>query len=338
MKLPSKEIQFEILSECVKKVMSQTDERDKVQVVVSSISKLFNNSPCMVSILDGDQLRIIAANENIERGGFVGLTYPITGSVTGSVVSTQNPVSLSVPENDRYMQFATSMMSELAIPIPAMNKTVGVLSLESRERNAFHRSDTIPLEPYTAILQNSVSKLAALDKNEQPTFETLHRMRQKQVLILGKDTPPEDQLLFSIGESLRQKGYTSLLVKSFPDFRELSNEDKVRVFADVSRFVVIENSYPAGQIVECKICAMNRIVTTMLRQEGRGSSYMVTDYSKDFDFMREFVYKTTTLSDTLDVALSWAEQKVEERAAYFDEKYPWRTGREDDPSHETGGA
>ena len=115
-------------------------------------------------------------------------------------------------------------------------------------------------------------------------------------------------------------------MKEHPDIPELSNEDKVRTFAGLCRFVLIENSYPAGQIVECKICSTNRIVTASIRQDGVGSSFMVTDYFRDFDFMKEFVYASSTgsLSEAVGQAVDWAEKKIGERREYFDSVYPWR--------------
>ena len=136
-------------------------------------------------------------------------------------------------------------------------------------------------------------------------------------------TPPELELLRTIARSLQSAEYRPILVKDLPDVEEMSNEDKVRSFADASRFVVLENTFPAGQIAECKILSTNRIVTVFLRQEGAGSSYMVTDYHKDFDFMEEFTYRNASpesLRLALERACDWAERKIEERRQFFNER------------------
>jgi len=95
-----------------------------------------------------------------------------------------------------------------------------------------------------------------------------------------------------------------VFAKRAPDIPEMSNEEKVRVLADTSRFVVLENSFPAGQIAELKMCATNRIITASIRQSGKGSSWMVGDYSKDFDFINEFEYDGSLSS--LKTAISHA--------------------------------
>ena len=90
--------------------------------------------------------------------------------------------------------------------------------------------------------------------------------------------------------------------------------------------MVIENTFPAGQIAECKLCSTNRIITAALREKGKGSSFMVTDYFKDYDFMEEFEYEndSDSLSAALDKAITWADIKIKERIAYYDSLYPWR--------------
>ncbi len=158
----------------------------------------------------------------------------------------------------------------------------------------------------------------------------LQRSRLSTLLVLGKDTPPEVEWLRTIVRHLRDSGYKPVLVKELPDVEEMSNEDKVRSFADASRFVVLENTFPAGQIAECKILSTNRIVTAFLRQEGAGSSYMVTDYHQDFDFMEEFTYQADdpeSLRLALRRACDWAEQKIAQRREFFNERYPWRTAQ-----------
>lgn len=82
--------------------------------------------------------------------------------------------------------------------------------------------------------------------------------------------------------------------------------------------------------MECKICSTNRIVTAALREEGRGSSFMVTDYFKDFDFMEEFTYTVDgkSLEEAVGRALAWAEKKCKDRREYFDSLRPWRVRRD----------
>lgn len=181
----------------------------------------------------------------------------------------------------------------------------------------------VNLESLLSIAQTTTPTTVVPDND---VMSSIRRFKQKQVLVLGKDTGSEYQYLVNICKSLQSQGYSPLLVKDHRDLPELSNEEKVRVLADMSRFVILENTFPAGQIAECKICSTNRIICAALRQRGKGSSFMVTDYFKDFDFMAEFEYEDTpeSLSEAVRAAIKWAEQKTAERIEYYNSRYPWR--------------
>jgi hypothetical protein len=212
--------------------------------------------------------------------------------------------------------------SILAIPLKKSGDVLGVLTIDSLTPRAFSASWEEALEPFVDLLSLILSTLKEVPED---VVRAVEELRESSVLVLGKDCGPEVARLKHISRALRAKGYRPRLVKEASDIPELSNEEKVRVFADLSRFVILENSYPAGQIAELKICATNRIVTATLREKGRGSSYMVTDYSKDFDFIQEFEFLSEDeIPAAVDEATTWAESKLEERRSYYDERYPWR--------------
>jgi hypothetical protein len=195
-----------------------------------------------------------------------------------------------------------------------------------------HEEASLVLERANALaaqLSDVVHRLSLRPGAPTSTItEYLERYRLTTVLVLGKDTGPELAVLHEISKILEQRGYSPILAKDLPDVLEMSNEDKVRSLADASRFVLLENSFPAGQIAECKILSANRIVTAFLRQENRGSSFMVTDYSIDFRFMNEFTYKendNTALLEAVEAATAWAEEEIARRRNFFNATYPWRT-------------
>jgi len=66
----------------------------------------------------------------------------------------------------------------------------------------------------------------------------------------------------------------------------------------------------------------------MLRQKGKGSSFLVTDYAVDFPFMREFIYDSPISSAefrrVLSNSLRWAERVLDRKQKHYDDLYPWR--------------
>lgn len=162
---------------------------------------------------------------------------------------------------------------------------------------------------------------------EQSVFESLTTFKKRIVLILGQDTGGSEGLktLRQIQEIVNSCDYLGLLVKDQPEIEEISNEEKVRLFADCSRFVILENSFSAGQIAELKMLATNRILTIILRRKGMGSSWMVSDYDVDFNFMKEFQYKDQNdLQEILKKAIPWAEIHLARKKSVLNIRYPWR--------------
>lgn len=155
--------------------------------------------------------------------------------------------------------------------------------------------------------------------------EWLKISKEKTVLVLGKDSPEEYmQQLKNISEVLRQHGYTPILIKEQPEIRTLSNEEKMLAYASISKFVIIEKSYPAGQIDEAKICAFNRVPSIWLQQDGMGDTWMQGDYEVDFKFINAFSYNQENQREVLASAINWAEDFLKAKSEYLDMKYPWR--------------
>ena len=147
------------------------------------------------------------------------------------------------------------------------------------------------------------------------------------VIVLGKDTGPELEELIQVRDSLRGMGYDAELVKDLPEIPMMSNEEKVRLWTMVSRFAVIVDRVPAGQIAEYIMLREQRTIVALVRPIGAGSTYMIGDDSSvDVNFIRRFEFEYTPLS-VLRAATDWAEGMVRERAAAYDKAYPWRDRR-----------
>lgn len=175
----------------------------------------------------------------------------------------------------------------------------------------------------TASLQDIIAEKVSM-------FEVVRVFKYQQVLILGKDTGEFINRLNAIAGCIRLLGLIPVIIKRLPDIPVQSNEEKVRCFADLSKCVLVENSFPAGQILELKICSTNRIVTSMLREQGKGSSFMSTDFHADFKFMGEFEYTTddhsiSSLECQIIRTIIWSDIIIKRREAIYSKLYPWRS-------------
>lgn len=336
MRLLSSSKQLKLLSDTLEAVSVAIEEESKVNIIFDAVEKLgfTSNIRCRLAVVEesGTVLAMKYARGEYGSINLRDIRYNIGGSITGRALREEKPLSQEFRkkrlsgkwDSNSWDSNAHSIQSFLGIPLIKSGKPIGVLTFDSHEKDGFPKTSIEALKPYSCLLTEVVS--SSIGVHEDDVISSVRRFRKQQILVLGKDTGTELQYLIRISEHLKANGYSPLLVKDYPDIPELSNEEKARVFADNSRFVIIENTFPAGQIAECKMYATNRIICAALRQHGKGSSYMVTDYFKDFDFMAEFEYEETkeSIEQALSLATEWAENKIKERIHYYNSIYPWR--------------
>jgi hypothetical protein len=340
MKLPSSKKQLDILRETAIRLRSTTgEEESSVEIVFDALEALgFTKSIRL-------RLSRVIKKENLitfqyGRGEYgpipirnLAINLNATHSISGYACQSNENVIAQMGDHvfgkawtkRRRLVNRPAIQSVMVMPIANRSEVIGLLSIDSTKGDLSERLVPV-LQAYQYLLLSVLSPVPAESREDPGLTRIINASRRRRVLILGKDTGEELNRLRQIRHFVNSLGYDGLLVKEHPDIPELSNEDKVRTFAGLCRFVLLENSFPAGQIVESKICSTNRIVTAALREEGRGSSFMVTDYFKDFDFMEEFTYayEEESLSACVKNAINWAEGKIGERRQYFDNLYPWR--------------
>ncbi|OWT50526.1 hypothetical protein [Bacillus sp. K2I17] len=161
--------------------------------------------------------------------------------------------------------------------------------------------------------------------SSQNSMQWVKACKEKMVLVLGKDSPQEYMKeLEDICECVEKMGYTPILIKKQDEIETITNEEKMLAYASISRFVIIEKSYPAGQIDEAKICAINRFPTIWLQKEGMGDTWMQGDYHIDQRSIQLFKYKDKNVKGKLEEAVKWVEQFIKEKSESLNDLYPWR--------------
>jgi hypothetical protein len=157
----------------------------------------------------------------------------------------------------------------------------------------------------------------------------------ENVLVLGKDSDSESlRVLSRISAEVRTLGYNPLILRELPDVPSQSLEQKMLTAAVNSKFVIADESRPSGVIDELKICAINELVTAILKEAGRGSTWMQFHYPYSFAFMKRFCYYEGQHSsdglcelvlDNLEVATKegsqWADSRIAEQTRLFSAYY-----------------
>jgi hypothetical protein len=152
--------------------------------------------------------------------------------------------------------------------------------------------------------------------------DAVHQLKDNSVVVLGKDTP----LLRRIRDELRTLKYNAFLVKEQPDLPGQSPEEKAKLYALMSKFAVMEDSVASGHIAEFEYCKNNRVVLAVLRQKGRGSTWMIGDAPLvDLNYIGSFEYTEKSLHGVLLEASKWAESFIQRRVDSYGKRFPWTT-------------
>jgi hypothetical protein len=149
--------------------------------------------------------------------------------------------------------------------------------------------------------------------------EAITQLKQNSVIVLGRDSP----LLTRIKDELRTLNYHSFLVKEQPDLPDQSPEEKVKLYALISKFAIMEDSLASGHIAEFEYCKNNRVILALLRQSGKGSTWMIGDAGiVDVNHIKLFEYTEKNLHNVLSKACEWAESFSKRRAEAYRDYFP----------------
>jgi hypothetical protein len=144
------------------------------------------------------------------------------------------------------------------------------------------------------------------------------------VLILGKDTGPALDRLKRIQSKLEDLGYYTYVIRDQPDKAGESVIQKVMRHALSSKFVLIENTEPAGQLYELPhVTKAAECVTVVLQEEGKGATWMFEDAYAKHKHWHKITYLDRSLEDAVQEAAAWAERFVGEFAAHQAATLPW---------------
>ena len=147
--------------------------------------------------------------------------------------------------------------------------------------------------------------------------------KKSGIVILGKDNGPELDELLMVKDYVSSKGYNADMIKGLPEIPMMSLDEKVRMWTISSRFCIMLDIQPSGHIKEYEILKQQRTVLAVLRQKGKGSTYMIGDDEIDSNHIRIFEFDKSPIG-ILNEVIQWCEGVNSKRTGYYDHKYPWR--------------
>jgi hypothetical protein len=153
--------------------------------------------------------------------------------------------------------------------------------------------------------------------------ESLRRFKEKTVLVLGDYAAEGMGRIDAICQELIKERYSPILAKDVTDLPGQDLQQKVVALGSVSRFVVVDDSTKAGQMVELVKAQENRFITIVLRKQGLQGSYMTRAAAATSTVIYETEYTDDAIGQVLGKAVAWAEERIIALDRVYSREYPW---------------
>jgi len=151
----------------------------------------------------------------------------------------------------------------------------------------------------------------------------LKTFKQRTVLLLG-DFNQGRPRLEAIRAALGRMGYSAVLLNEIPEEPNYDLRQKFQAVASVCRFVVFDDSTPAGQIGEMFLADALHSICIVLREGEQQSTFMTQGMGLTSKVVRDWRYDANNLDAIVADAVRWAESLVAKLAEDRSSTYPWR--------------
>ncbi len=160
-----------------------------------------------------------------------------------------------------------------------------------------------------------------------PEIELLTQTCKKDLVLLLGNFSEGNSRLKQI-EKMFSKRYQVIRID---DLKQASSDSLLHTvirIATLARFIVIEDSFPGGQLYELGKIENIGLITAIVREQGKASSFMSFGTSAQFSNIEEFEYRVADekiIESDIHIAMKWAETKYKEMKEFWRKGYPWRS-------------
>jgi hypothetical protein len=169
----------------------------------------------------------------------------------------------------------------------------------------------------------AVDQMQLESSRELSLDEYLRRRKDKQVLICGDYKAGQDRLE-RIKAVVEAAGYEPIRLDEIPDYPHQDLRQKFDAIAPHARFLVIDDSSAAGQMVEVAHAESGRWPTLIVRMRGTNSSYMTRGASATSTVLQEVDYSEDDLEEVLRNGFAWVEKRLAALGEEHRSTFPWR--------------
>ena len=171
---------------------AETLDLDRIMANVAASVKEVIPYDVFAILLHSERLRALRIRYAIgHREEMVrNLVLPLGEGITGAAAALRQPILVrDVREDPRYLPALDAVQAELAVPMIARGKLVGVIDLQSTRLNAYHEQDRSLLQLIAARVAVSIdnARLYRRVDRQNRTLKTLSNLSQEFSSILDLD-------------------------------------------------------------------------------------------------------------------------------------------------------
>lgn len=257
-----------------------------------------------------------------------GFVQPVSARVTG--VELKNVVRCSFTKVGFKNVYPVRLISGIGkVTFEDVNFEWSAFKKHIRYAEIFGNREADFWSVENAQLRATEQVLAALDElhragqKQMALHDYLREYRDSRVLLLGCYDAAGLERLNAIAGVVRSCGYEPTLISEQPDTFAQSLAQKVALYGNMARFVLVDDSGPSGHLVEVGICEFNKWVTVLLRDGGHGSTTMTAGLSAHSRVLDERAYDPANPEVGVRAAIAWAEETRAAVGEKFRRVYPW---------------
>ncbi|MEM2780493.1 MAG: PAS domain S-box protein [Candidatus Bathyarchaeia archaeon] len=193
------------LNKCAQKLNKARNLREIYRITLDALEKTLGFEYASLFVVDGDFLRLVA-----QRGysKVSSLELPLTGEKGITVRAARTGKTIYVPDirkNDAYVLGGENILSELAVPMKAGKKVLGVLNVESSKLAAFSENDKELLEILASHVATAISNI-----KRQENLEFLSKNLGRLIRIMQIEDAHER--LRAIAKTIQKFGWRKITI------------------------------------------------------------------------------------------------------------------------------
>lgn len=222
--LPEEKKYFDLINSVQIEIRLGKNIFDILDHILDEILNLFGASTGSISLSDPqEKVLTIACAKGIDKEKKIAAKFPFTVGITGAAAAARQTVYVpDVSKDKRYVKLIDSVVSELAVPMISDGETIGIINLDSNQKDHFDKNqirwvEKIADELGRALIQNRFYREAIERGKQEQDFLNSILGYDPQIIFLKtriRTVAPSDAPILIHGETGTGK---ELVAKSLHD-------------------------------------------------------------------------------------------------------------------------